>query len=99
MLTPKGRLMKTPQKQSFDKLFLTIDKQILNLKAIGMLFKNEEKAKATLENINFYRLSGVWFIFKKDGKFQDNTWKDKLENLLVKYKIDRTMMGYKSVSR
>ena len=86
MLTPRGRLMKTSQKQSFNKLFLTIEEQILNLKTLGMLFKNEEKAKATLENINFYRLSGVWFIFKKEGKFKDNIY---LEDILNIYNFDR----------
>lgn len=78
--------MKTSQKQSFNKSFLTIDEQILSLKALGMLFKDEESAKIILENINFYRLSGVWFIFKKDGKFQDNIY---FEDILNIYNFDR----------
>ncbi len=78
--------MKLSQKQSFNKPFLTIDEQVLSLKALGMLFKDEEKAKTTLENINFYRLSGIWFIYKKDGKFQDNTY---FEDILNIYNFDR----------
>ncbi len=78
--------MNTSQKQSFNKSFLTIDEQILNLKALGMLFKDENNARSTLENINFYRLSGVWFIFKKDGRFQDNIY---FENILDIYNFDR----------
>ncbi len=78
--------MNTPQKQSFNKSFLTINEQINNLKALGMLFKDEEKAKSILENINFYRLSGVWFVFKKNNKFQNNIY---FEDILNIYNFDR----------
>ena len=78
--------MNTPQKQSFNKSFLTVNEQINKLKALGMLFKDEEKAKSILENINFYRLSGVWFVFKKNSKFQNNIY---FEDILNIYNFDR----------
>lgn len=46
MLTPRGRLMKTSQKQLFNKTFLTTSEQIAKLKALGMVFKNEKKSKS-----------------------------------------------------
>lgn len=74
------------QKQSFNKLFLNVDEQVLKLKSLGMLFRDEEKAKYLLNNINFYRLSGYWFIFKEDNKFQSNTY---FENIINIYNFDR----------
>jgi abortive infection bacteriophage resistance protein len=59
MLTGEGRQM-TSQKQSYNKSFLDIDAQISLLKSRGMLFQDENQAKKSLLNLNYYRLSGYW---------------------------------------
>ncbi len=45
--------MKTSQKQSFNKSFLIIDEQIFNIKALGMLFKDEKKSNSNLKIYTF----------------------------------------------
>lgn len=50
--------MTSKTKQTYNKLFKTIDQQIELLKSRGMKFHNETKAKHYLLNLNYYRLSG-----------------------------------------
>ena len=45
---------------------LTIDKQIENLKNLGLLISNVDKAKEILSNISYYRLVKAYSLeFKK----------------------------------
>lgn len=46
-----------PWKSAFEQLVL--------LQARGLLIDNSEKAKACLERIGYYRLSGYWFAFRE----------------------------------
>jgi abortive infection bacteriophage resistance protein len=78
-------------KQSYSKPFLTIEEQILKLKNRSMLFSNEEKAKQTLQNINYYRLSGYWLIHEQDHnthQFKKNIY---FEDILNTYIFDREL--------
>lgn len=82
--------MKTT-KQSYKKPFLNIEEQILKLKNRGMLFNDEEKAKDSLQHINYYRLSGYWLIYEKNHKtheFQKDTY---FENIVNTYIFDREL--------
>lgn len=83
--------MNTSTKQSFSKPFFTIEQQIDLLKSRGMKFRNEEKAKYYLENLNYYRLCGYWLIFEKNHEihqFKDNTY---FEDILNLYIFDREL--------
>jgi len=81
MLTGEGRLM-TSQKQSYNKSFLDIDAQITLLKSRGMLFHDENMAKKSLLNLNYYRLSGYWSPFQnQDDTFKDDTYFEEIINI------------------
>jgi abortive infection bacteriophage resistance protein len=91
MLTPRSYFLKTFIKESFNKPFLTLDKQINLLKSRGMLFKDESKAKYYIENLNYYRLTGYWLIFEKNHAthtFKENTY---FEDILNLYIFDREL--------
>lgn len=91
MLTPRSYCLKTSQKQSFSKPFLTIDQQITQLKRRGMLFADEEKAKKYFENLNYYRLSGYWLLFEKDHGTHTFNANTKFEDVLKLYVFDREL--------
>ena len=57
------------------KDFKNVDEQLIHLKNKGLIIEDEEKAKAFLSLVSYYRLSGYWFVFKKDdtGAFIDGT--------------------------
>ncbi len=78
--------MKTSLKESFNKPFLILDKQINLLKFRGMLLRDESKAKYYIENLNYYRLAGYWLIFEKDydtHTFKENTYFEYILNLYI----------------
>lgn len=80
MLTGEGRQM-TSEKQSYNKSFLDTDAQITLLKSRGMVFYDENQAKESLLNLNYYRLSGYWLPFKnRDDTFVDNTYFEEIIN-------------------
>lgn len=65
---------------------MSVEEQITKLKARGMLFEDEEKAKKDLEHINYYRLSGYWLIFEKDHathSFQEDVTFEKVMNIYI----------------
>jgi len=88
MLTLRSYFLNFIKKQSFSKPFLTIEEQI---KSRGMKFRNEEKAKKYLENLNYYRLGGYWLIFEKNHEkheFYENIYFEDIVNL---YLFDRDL--------
>ena len=54
------------------KPFKTIEEQISILKDRGLIIENEEYAKKSLANLNYYRLSAYTLTLRKDDKFYDN---------------------------
>jgi abortive infection bacteriophage resistance protein len=84
-------LKTTTQKQLYNKPFLSYKEQIRQLKNRGMLFRDEDKAKHQLENINYYRFSGYCLIYKENHKtdnFKTNTY---FEDILDIYIFDREL--------
>lgn len=76
----------TPNRQSYKKPFLDTDSQVKTLKSRGMLFYDENQAKKSLLNLNYYRLSGYWLPFKNsDDTFMDNTY---FEDIISVYEFD-----------
>ncbi|TQV63961.1 MAG: Abi family protein [Sulfurovum sp.] len=68
--------------KSYTKSFLDIDAQITLLKSRGMLFHDENIAKKSLLNLNYYRLSGYWSPFQnQDDIFKDNTYFEEIINI------------------
>ncbi|KIM06916.1 MAG: hypothetical protein KU38_11685 [Sulfurovum sp. FS08-3] len=76
-------------KQSYSKSHLTTDAQIALLKSRGMLFHDENQAKKSLLNLNYYRLSGYWLPFKKsDDTFAGSIY---FEDIINIYEFDSTL--------
>ncbi len=83
--------MSTTTKQSFNKPFLNLDDQIKQLKARGMNFHDEVKAKHYLGNLNYYRLGGYWLLFEDNHSthtFKNNVY---FEDVLNLYIFDREL--------
>lgn len=62
----------------YEKVFLSIEDQLIQLKKRGLIINDEPKAIRLLENVSYYRLSGYWYplledkkehSFKKDSEF------------------------------
>ena len=49
------------------KLHKSIEEQIAHLKSRGEIIEDEQKAGFFLANVNYYRLSGYLFEFRKSG--------------------------------
>lgn len=47
------------------KVFKTYDEQIALLRSRGMRIDDEEYARAVLEQVNYYRLSGYWYSLRR----------------------------------
>ncbi|MBS6863146.1 MAG: Abi family protein [Veillonella sp.] len=78
----------------------TIDEQVELLKSRGLIFSNEEEPELRewLININYYRLSGYWWIYEckapdcspREHKFQDETtWKQVKRTYIFDQKFRR----------
>lgn len=86
MLTQRSYFLTTSKKQLFSKPFLTIEEQIEQLKARGMIFSDEFKARHYLQNLNYYRLGGYWLLFESDHSthmFKEGTNFDDVLNLYI----------------
>ncbi len=52
----------------------TYDQQITKLKSKGLNIPDEAAAVQTLQELNYYRLSGYWYqLLQPNGKFKDGT--------------------------
>jgi len=66
----------------YKKPFLTTDQQVSLLISRGMEITDEDKAKACLARIGYYRLSAYWYPFRKSQTVTDpGTGQSKLEVL------------------
>ena len=54
------------------KPFKTIEEQIAILEDRGLIIEDEEAAKKSLSNLNYYRLSAYTLTLRKDDHFYDN---------------------------
>lgn len=54
------------------KPFKTIEEQIAILEDRGLIIEDEEYAKKSLANLNYYRLSAYTLTLRKDDHFYDN---------------------------
>ena len=54
------------------KPFKTIEEQINILEDRGLIIEDEEFAKKSLSNLNYYRLSAYTLTLRKDNLFYDN---------------------------
>lgn len=65
------------------KGFKNIEDQLSHLQSKGLEVEDKENAKAFLYLTNYYRLSGYWYIFKKQGKdtFIDGTTFEQVKEL------------------
>ena len=54
------------------KPFKTIEDQIAILEDRGLIIEDEEYAKKSLANLNYYRLSAYTLTLRKDDHFYDN---------------------------
>lgn len=69
----------------------SIEEQLQLLKDRGMLFRDEQSALSTLQNISYYRLKGYWWDMQEDRNqhiFYDNTY---FETVLERYNFDRQL--------
>jgi abortive infection bacteriophage resistance protein len=48
----------------YSKPYLTVDQQLEKLKSRGLIVTDEDRAKAYLSRIGYYRLSGYWYPFR-----------------------------------
>ena len=54
------------------KPFKTIEEQIAILEDRGLIIEDEDYAKKSLSNLNYYRLSAYTLTLRKDDCFYDN---------------------------
>lgn len=51
--------------QKYKKPFLTVAEQVNQLERRGMMIEDRDAALSALNNINYYRLSGYWYPFRR----------------------------------
>ena len=72
-----------------NKIFLTINDLIENIKSKGISIQDEEKIKKILEHNNYYFITGYKEFFKKsDGTYKDNVY---FEDIYELYKFDKKL--------
>ena len=67
------------------KQFKTIDEQIKILESRGLIIDDREKAKQSLSNLNYYRLSGYTLTLRKNDRFYKNV---KFSEVMQIYNFD-----------
>lgn len=67
------------------KPFRTIEEQIAILESRGRIIDDEESAKKSLANLNYYRLSAYTLTLRKDDHFYDNVH---FSDIMEIYKFD-----------
>lgn len=75
----------------YNKLPLTIDKQIDRLIERGLIIKNREFAEKWLMNVSYYRLAGYWWSMQSDKTnhiFKDNS---NFEDVVSLYDFDKEL--------
>lgn len=67
---------------------LTIDEQLNKLEEHGIIIDNPEEAKALLQQVSYYRLTGYLLQFRKDPSSSDLESKHQLSELRQLYEFD-----------
>lgn len=76
-------------KQSKEKLPATVEEQIDKLRERGCIVEDEEFAKETLTDINYFRLAHYFSLFlEEDGKYREGT---KFRQVMRVYDFDRRL--------
>jgi len=81
----------TPRKIPYNKSYLSIEDQIIQLQSRGMQFANVDNAKHYLLHMNYYRLTAYWLPYEQDHtthRFRVNT---SFEKVLKYYVFDREL--------
>ncbi len=74
---------------SKEKVYLSVDELILNIKRKGIGIKNENSVKEILEHNNYYYITGYKELFKNsDGTYKNNVYFEDIYNL---YQFDKKL--------
>lgn len=76
----------------YNKPAINFSKQVIRLKELGLLFKDEQKAEKILSQISFYRLRAYTYPFQ-DNTDPNHTFKVEIyfENIIELYDFDRKL--------
>ena len=75
---------------SKEKVYLSVDELILNIKRKGIGIKNENSVKEILEHNNYYYITGYKELFKNsDGTYKNNVYFEDIYNL---YQFDKKLI-------
>ena len=80
------------------KEFKTIEEQISILRNRGLIIDDEEKAKNTLSNLNYYRLSAYSLTLRKNNNFNSNVH---FSDIIQIYNFDmelRAILMYRGIN-
>jgi len=72
--------------RSYIKTPLSIEDQLRRLERRGVQLKDRDAARRALENINYYKLSGYWYVFKQENDTFRNS--DAFDLAVVLYQLD-----------
>ena len=75
----------------YSKTALTIDEQIAQLEARGLVIVNKAFASHCLQSMSYYRLAGYWWPMQKDAvnhSFKDGST---FEDVIFLYDFDREL--------
>jgi len=75
----------------YDKPALTIDQQIALLTLRGMSFQDHALAVKSLQNLNYYRLSGYWLRYQQDRQTHTFSAGTTFEQVILDYVFDRDL--------
>ena len=79
----------------YAKPALTVEQQIAQLRARGMIFNDPERAAHYLRELNYYRLSGYWLRREADHASHTFVPGTTFEDVLADYVFDREL-SYRS---
>lgn len=84
-----GNKEQSPQNLRKEKLPSTVEEQIEKLRERGCIVEDEEFAKETLTDINYFRLAHYFSLFlEEDGKYREGT---KFRQVMRVYDFDRRL--------
>jgi len=75
----------------YNKPALTVDQQIALLTSRGMSFQDRERASKSLQNLNYYRLSGYWTRYQQDRQTHTFSAGTTFEQVISDYVFDREL--------
>lgn len=75
----------------YEKLPITIDAQIAQLKQRGLQIANDDTARHYLSSISYYRLAGYWWPMQADKQTHIFKPNSKFEDVIALYNFDREL--------